>query len=109
MRIYHLALESDWEAAQPAGEYRVSTLDRSLEEVGFIHCSHEDQWEQVSRDVYGEAHRPMVLLVVDTDRLTAPVRDELVPGSDRPFPHVYGPLALDAIVEVRRLPHPRGQ
>ncbi len=109
MRIYHLALESEWEAARQAGEYRVSTLDRTLEDEGFIHCSHEDQWEQVRRDFYGEVHQPMVLLVIDTDRLTSPVREELVPGSDRPFPHVYGPLVVDSIVEVRRLLPPSGQ
>ncbi len=100
MQIFHIALAAEWEAAHEAGSYTTSTRGRSLAEVGFIHCSHEDQWRQVRRDVYGDETAPLVMLVIDTDRLTAPLRVEDVPGSDRPFPHVYGPLNLDAVVEV---------
>jgi glutathione S-transferase len=37
--VFHIARASDWEDAQATGEYRVSTLGRTLEEEGFIHCS----------------------------------------------------------------------
>ena len=100
MRIYHVALAAEWEAAHEAGRYTTSTRGRSLAEVGFIHCSHEDQWRQVRRDVYGDETAPLVLLVIDPERLTAPLRVEDVAGSDAPFPHLYGPLNLDAVVEV---------
>jgi glutathione S-transferase len=33
--LFHLALRRDWEAAQAAGESRVSTLGRTLEQDGF--------------------------------------------------------------------------
>ena len=100
MRIYHGALAAEWEAAHEAGSYTTSTRGRALADVGYIHCSHEDQWREVRRDVYADESAPLVLLVIDTDRLVAPLRVEDVPGSDQPFPHVYGPLNLDAVVEV---------
>ena len=45
-----------------------------------------------------------MLLVIDPDRLAAEVRTEAVPGLDETFPHVYGPIELDAVVEARELP-----
>ena len=38
--ILHMALPDDWDAARPTGEYLVSTRGVSLEQQGFIHCSH---------------------------------------------------------------------
>ena len=43
MRIFHVALAAEWEAALESGAYTMSTLGRTLAEEGFIHCSHEDQ------------------------------------------------------------------
>lgn len=41
--IYHLALRHAWEAArEEGGPYRRSTIDRSLDDEGFIHCSYRD-------------------------------------------------------------------
>jgi uncharacterized protein (DUF952 family) len=100
-RIYHLALERDWVAARAAGEYAVSTLGRTLAEEGFVHASLEDQWRGVRERFYAGVTEPLVLLVIDPARLTAEVRIEEVPGLDEEFPHVYGPINLDAVVEAR--------
>ena len=102
--IYHLALARDWAAARDAGAYTVSTLGRTLAEEGFIHASRADQWHGVRERFYAGVAEPLVLLVVDPDRLTAQVREETVPGLDETFPHVYGPIDLEAVVEVRELP-----
>ena len=106
MRIFHIALAAEWEAALETGSYAVSTHGRSLAEEGFIHCSHDDQWQQVRRDHYADVTAPLVLLVIDTDRLTSPVREDAVPGSERTFPHVYGPIDIHAVVETRDLSLP---
>jgi uncharacterized protein (DUF952 family) len=43
----------------------------------------------------------LVLLCVAVDRLAAPLRYERGdPGSDEVFPHLYGPLEVDAVVRV---------
>ena len=102
-RIYHVALASDWAAAQRTGEYAVSTRGRTLADEGFIHASRADQWRGVRERFYADVTEPLVLLVIDPALLRAEVREEPVPDSDETFPHVYGPLELSAVVEARRL------
>src|SRR5205823_735745 len=87
----------DWERAMAAGEYRVSTLGRTLEEEGFIHCSRAGQVAGVAARFY-RGRTDLVLLTIDPGRVGPAIRYDLVPGSDEPFPHVYGPLNVDAVV-----------
>jgi glutathione S-transferase len=97
--IYHLTSRSDWAQAREAGDYRVSTLGRTLREEGFIHCSRAGQVAGVANRFYrGQAE--LVLLTIDEQRVGPEVRHEAVPGSAEPFPHIYGPLNLDAVVEA---------
>ncbi|MGH3389830.1 MAG: DUF952 domain-containing protein [Actinomadura sp.] len=104
--IFHIALRTDWDTARAAGgPYEISTRGRTLRDEGFIHCSRdEDQVARVLRAFYADAG-DLVLLVVDTDRLDAPVRHEPVDGDV--FPHLYGPLPLDAVIDVRPPPDTR--
>lgn len=97
-RIFHLALASDWVAALGTGSYRISTLGRTLEQEGFIHASREDQWRGVRTRFYADVPEELVLLEIDPERLTSPVVVEEVPGTDEKFPHIYGPINLDAVV-----------
>jgi uncharacterized protein (DUF952 family) len=97
-RIFHIAFESDWRAAQEAGEYRVSTRGRSLEEVGFIHASFEHQ-VSATASFYADVDEPLVVLVINTERVDAPVVVE-DGGGGEDFPHVYGPIPVSAVVEV---------
>jgi uncharacterized protein (DUF952 family) len=43
------------------------------------------------------------VLVIDTDRVGPEIRYEQVPGSAAPFPHIYGPLNIDAVADSRPL------
>jgi uncharacterized protein (DUF952 family) len=99
-RIFHIATVRDWEAAQRSGSYTTSTRDRTLEEEGFIHASHEDQWQQVRRTFYADVTEPLVLLAIDPAKLTARVVEEVPDGADRAFPHIYGALNADAVVRA---------
>ena len=110
--IYHLAFATDWDEACGAGEYRVSTRGRTLEEVGFIHCSRASQVEAVASAFYADADG-LVLLAIDPDKLRSEVRYEKAEGSEETFPHIYGALNTDAVVRVtqfepdpKRGPHP---
>ncbi len=106
--IYHCGLRSDWEAAVTAGEYTISTRGRTLEQEGFLHASYADQVDGVLRRFYADVTEPMVLLVIDPDRLTVPVVPESPPGAPsdagEKFPHIYGPLDPAAVIEVRSRP-----
>jgi glutathione S-transferase len=121
--IYHLALAEEWQEAQRQGSYRRSTRGLSLEQVGFIHASRADQLAATYRRFYGDAG-PVTLLTIDPQRLTAPLRYEPAPqgggdaGSERSaeaggegsgeggekgselFPHIYGPLPLEAVLNA---------
>ncbi len=95
--VFHLALAADWAAARAAGEYRTSTRGRTLEQEGFIHCSRLDQAVGVASRYFGGAG-PLVRLYVDRGRVSAPVIDDPVSGRDETYPHIYGPLNLDAVI-----------
>ena len=94
--IYHLATRSDWEEAGASGPYRAP----SLAQEGFIHCSRDEE------QMLGVANRLFSgmqdVLDVDTDRLTSPVKHE-PSRSGEIYPHIYGPMNVDAVVGVRPL------
>jgi uncharacterized protein (DUF952 family) len=102
-RLYHLASEGEWrEAVERGGPYRRSTLGRSLDEEGFIHCSFAHQVQLIADVIYRGRH-DVVLLVLDPARLGAEVRVEDV-GGDQRFPHIYGAVPLEAVVAVEPVP-----
>jgi glutathione S-transferase len=98
-RIFHIAEARLWDVALSDGEYRQSTLGRTLDEDGFIHCGRLDQVVPVANAAY-RGQRDLVLLVIDRGRVHAEVRDENLEGGTDLFPHIYGPLNLDAVIEV---------
>ena len=100
MRLFHIATAADWEAARSSGRYTTSTYGVSLAEEGFIHASRADQWQGVRERFYADATEPLVLLVIDPDRLDVPVVEESPPGSTDTFPHLYGALDPAAVVQV---------
>jgi uncharacterized protein (DUF952 family) len=99
--IFHIAEASDWQAAQVCGDYRVSTRGRTLADEGFIHAARREQVPAVAEAFYADAG-PLLLLSIDPARLSAPVHDdEVAPGIV--FPHIYGPIDLEAVVAVEPL------
>jgi uncharacterized protein (DUF952 family) len=102
--LLHIAERRHWESARDSGvSYTMSTLGRTLDEEGFVHCSSDmDQVDGVLGRFYAAVPRSdLVLLVIDVARLDAPVRQE--PAGDEVFPHVYGPIPVSAVIEVRSL------
>ena len=92
--ILHITTADDWKAAQGEGEYRPASLDAE----GFVHCSLPTQVTHVADWFYRDVP-DLMLLCIDPGRLTSPLRWE--PSADEfagDFPHVYGPIAIDAVV-----------
>jgi uncharacterized protein (DUF952 family) len=97
--LLHITERTTWESALPAREYRTSTRGVSLAQQGFIHCSLPHQLREVAERFYGDAD-DLVVLVIDSARLTVPVRYEAPePGADQ-YPHIYGPVPVDAVTTV---------
>ncbi|MEU0161146.1 DUF952 domain-containing protein [Streptomyces sp. NPDC006261] len=113
--LLHLAEASLWEAARGTGTYEMSTRGRTLQEEGFIHLSLAHQLPGVARMLYGDEGRggadghDLVVLVVDPARLTGPVLYEAMKPGGEEFPHLYGPLPVEAVVEVRPWPGAHGE
>jgi uncharacterized protein (DUF952 family) len=94
--ILHITQKTAWQSAQQAGEYSAP----SLAAEGFIHCSTPAQVAAVAERFYA-GQRGLVLLVLDSKRIRPEVRYEV--GTDKPdelFPHIYGPINLDAVTRV---------
>lgn len=101
--IYHITSRKEWSAAQKAGQYAAP----SLASEGFIHASTSTQVLPVAEKFY-KGQRGLVLLLIDPARLSSDLKweppfDGAPPPGAPPadlFPHVYGPINLDAVVHV---------
>jgi uncharacterized protein (DUF952 family) len=100
--ILHITERSLWEAAREKGAFEMSTRGRTLQEEGFIHCSTRTQLPAVASFLYGSYDGPdeLVVLVVDPARLDVPLKYEAPGPGGEEFPHVYGPIPVDAVVDV---------
>ncbi|UCG26060.1 MAG: DUF952 domain-containing protein [Chloroflexota bacterium] len=94
-RLLHIADREEWAAAAQAGQYRPA----SLEEEGFIHCSLPEQIVPVADASYRARHG-LVLLVVDPAVVPAELRFEACYEGGQEFPHIYGSLPVEAVVQV---------
>lgn len=93
--ILHIADSTDWEASILQGFYQGPTLASE----GFVHCSTAEQVVPVANRLF-RGRQDLVLLVIDPRRLSAEVRPENLEGGSELYPHIYGPIELDAVVRT---------
>ncbi len=97
-RIFHIAQRSELIEAQQSGRY----VCDSLSTEGFIHCCLDTQLEGVI-DRYYQGVTDQVVLCLDPALLEPECRYENTVGGEEQFPHLYGPINLDAIVSTSLL------
>lgn len=92
--VFHIAEGAAWYAAKQSGSYAAPSLSAE----GFIHCSLRAQ-VIATANTYFRGQADLVLLQLDATKLEAELRYE-PPLRMTPelFPHLYGPLNLDAVV-----------
>ena len=93
--IYHITTISDWHNALEQGSYTAG----SLEKEGFLHSSYDHQLRGVVERYY-KGSTDLILLHIDESKVTSEIKYELSPSVNEVFPHIYGPLNLDAVVDV---------
>jgi len=93
--IFHITTQVAWDEAARAGSYRADTL----ESEGFIHCSTADQVAEVA-NVRFRGREDLVLLWIDPERVRAEIKYEDASDGSGTFPHIYGPLDIDAVARV---------
>ena len=91
--IYLLSSRQDYEHALSKG----SLWRESLDSEGFIHASPKDQLTRVANKYYKATRSPLIL-VLTTENINVEVKWEPAAGSL--YPHIYGPLNMNAVVEV---------
>ncbi|MCY4062522.1 MAG: DUF952 domain-containing protein [Chloroflexi bacterium] len=106
--IYHITTCAAWADAQKRGDYQAP----SLKNEGFIHCSTRDQLLYVADSFY-RGETDLLVLCIDECKLGAELRweapahpeslNDSAVSSDVLFPHLYGPLNLDAVMAVHGL------
>lgn len=95
---YKILAADEWAAAQAAGVYEGSAVDRA---DGFIHLSTEDQLHETARRHYAGRDRLMILtLDADHPPLKALIRWEPSRGGAL-FPHIYGALRTEWVEAAR--------
>jgi uncharacterized protein (DUF952 family) len=92
--ILHITQREQWETAKNLGTYRGDTL----ESEGFIHCS---TLAQVigSANLFFKDRKDLVILSIEIDRVNSELRYEGAEANNL-FPHIYGELNIDAVIEV---------
>jgi uncharacterized protein (DUF952 family) len=93
--IFHITTKAEWDAAQRKGFY--DTL--SLKNEGFIHCSEDRQVSGVLNRYFHDK-KDLVKLVVKTEKLKSPFFFDWSTSVEDTFPHVYGPINLEAVEEI---------
>lgn len=101
--IFHITDAATWARSQQQGAHTGSTRGVDLAEEGYIHCSTSDQWRGVLQRFYSDA-TSLLLLHINETRLTSPLVYEQLSDAPEPFPHVYGPINLEAVERVEALP-----
>jgi uncharacterized protein (DUF952 family) len=93
--IFHITHPADWEQAQRQGQY----TSGSLASEGFIHCSKPGQILATANRFYS-GQKDLLLLAIAPARVEAEIRFENPDDRNELFPHIYGPLNLDAVTAV---------
>ncbi len=93
--IYHVTTQMEWEQALLKNEY----LPMQYEQDGFIHCSNERQIPGVL-DRFYNGQTGLVKLKIEKAKVQRPVLYELAHDINELFPHIYGTLNIDSVVEV---------
>lgn len=96
MHIFHITEQSAWRKAKHNTFYEGDTLSVD----GFIHCCFFEQIEDVLLNWFKGKH-DVVILEIDPEILLSPVKYENLEGGLEMFPHVYGPINLDAVINEK--------
>jgi uncharacterized protein (DUF952 family) len=102
--ILHILRRYEWEESLRLGTYQPP----SIAAEGFIHCSTIHQVIDTANAFFRGA-TDLLILRIDERKLSSPLKFEApaTPGDSRTresFPHIYGPLNLDAVIYAIEFP-----
>ena len=95
--IYHIAIRAEWESQAEKSTYAPNRYQKD----GFIHCSEQQQLENVAERNFRGSDDLLILEIMPTN-LKPETRYEQ--GGTEKFPHIYGLINKDAVnrtIEIR--------
>ncbi len=96
--IYHITTKQQWALALEKGQYVADTLDTE----GYMHCSTAEQVAGVLERYY-QGKSDLVKLTIERAKVERPLVFELAGSINEVFPHIHGPLNLDAVTAVTEI------
>ena len=93
--IYHITTLSRWKASLIKGFHEAD----SLTSEGFIHASDSHQLKGVLERFYQD-QKDLLLLHINDTKLTSVLKYEMAPSVNELFPHIYGSINIDAVIET---------
>lgn len=96
MHIFHITDRATWQKVKHTALYEGDTLSSD----GFIHCCLLEQIDSVLQNWF-KGKRDLVIVEIDTENLISPVKYENFEGGQETFPHVHGPINIDAVVSEK--------
>jgi uncharacterized protein (DUF952 family) len=91
MQVFKILDTKEWKAAQDAGVYNGSAVDKT---DGFVHLSTSAQLAITLTKHFAKADN-LTLVAIDTDLLSSALKWE--PSGEDSYPHLYGDLQMSAV------------
>jgi len=93
--IYHIAHKKEWIESKKIGTYKTDSLINE----GFIHCSPLGKIEETGKKFFKD-HNGLLILCIDEKKVISNIIWEDLYHTDLKFPHIYGKLNVDAVLQV---------
>ena len=93
--ILHCMKEKSWSKVKNKKSFGREDIKR----YGFVHCSTVEYFWRVAPN-FKNVDEPLVLICIDENKLKSEVRYEDGDNCGRYYPHVYGEINMDSVVQV---------
>ena len=93
--IYHITHKDNWQKAHHSKTF----IPDSFEREGFIHCSPLEKVTEVANNFY-KGQKDLILLCIDESKVKSEIIWEDLYNHDFNFPHIYGELNTDAVINI---------
>ncbi len=100
MILFHIATQKDMDKAL---NQQKDYTNISLKKDGFIHCSTFEQLESVANNNFKNTQEFLVVICLNTDYLNFELKWEENLKNGHIFPHIYGPINHDCIIDTIKL------
>jgi uncharacterized protein (DUF952 family) len=98
-KTYHITSALEWQSAQSVGAYQPPGFAQEK----FVHLSYGHQLLTVAHRFY-TGQKGLVILVIDSSKIRDGLIEENLEGGMELYPHFYGVLPIDAVIEAIAFP-----